>query len=58
MSDDLCLKWFSEAEWVSAMLTVGMCRAASVESFEGCLKELGQEDGPCRNVAFACISAY
>ncbi|CAK9034840.1 unnamed protein product [Durusdinium trenchii] len=35
----------SKAEWVSAMLTVGMCRAASVESFEGCLKELGQEDG-------------
>ena len=33
-----------EAEWASAMLTVGICRAASVESFEGCLRDLGQED--------------
>lgn len=25
----------SQAEWASAMLTVGVCRAASLEAFEG-----------------------
>lgn len=33
----------TKAEWASAMLTVGVCRAAAIESFEGALADLGEE---------------
>jgi len=32
----------TKAEWASAMLSVGVCRAAAVESFEGALADLGE----------------
>ena len=35
----------SKAEWCSAMLTVGICRAAALESFDCCLKDVGAEEG-------------
>ena len=34
---DFVVLW--EAEWASAMLTVGVCRAAAIESFEGFMPE-------------------
>ncbi|OLP90195.1 hypothetical protein AK812_SmicGene28262 [Symbiodinium microadriaticum] len=33
----------SPAEWASAMLAVGVCRQAALESFDGCQQALGKE---------------
>ncbi|CAE7220045.1 DEK1 [Symbiodinium natans] len=36
----------SRAEWATAMLSVGVCRQAALEGFDGCLADLKQEEDP------------
>ena len=47
-----------EAEWVSAMLTVGVCRAAAIESFEGPIAETVTLVNGRKHVLYRFISLY